>query len=341
MAYTNSPLATVTLLSPNHSGQRTHAIDTITIHCVVGQCTAKRIGEIFQPTSRQASSNYGIGYDGEIGLYVEEKNRSWCSSNRANDQRAITIEVASDTTEPYAVTDKAYAALIELVTDICKRNGIKKLVWSTNKTDRVNHKNGCNMTVHRDYANKSCPGTYLYERHGQIAEAVNKKLGVVETVEEDDTPVARPATVSVGDVVTFTGSKHYASANSTNAVSARSGKAKVTRIYASGKHPYHLIREAGGTSNVYGWVDAADIWELGAVTEEEENFKVGDIVNYTGKVHYTSANGTKSYTCKGGKAKITQIYQLGKSKHPYHLVRVSGSGASVYGWVDAGTFTKA
>lgn len=173
----NSPLVNVILLSPNHSGKRTHTIDTITIHCVVGQCTAKRIGEIFQPTSRQASSNYGIGYDGGIGLYVEEKNRSWCSSSNANDQRAITIEVASDTTEPYAVTDKAYAALLDLVTDICKRNGIKKLVWSTNKEDRVNHKNGCNMTVHRDYANKSCPGKYLYDRHGEIAAEVNKRLG--------------------------------------------------------------------------------------------------------------------------------------------------------------------
>ena len=341
MAYTNSPLATVTLLSPNHSGQRKHSIDTITIHCVVGQCSARRIGEIFQPTSRQASSNYGIGYDGEIGLYVEEKNRSWCSSSNANDQRAITIEVASDTTEPYAVTDKAYAALIELVADICKRNGIKKLVWSTNKTDRVNHKNGCNMTVHRDYANKSCPGTYLYERHGQIAEEVNKKLGVVDAVEENDIPVVRPAKVSVGDIVTFTGKKHYASANSNNPVTAKGGKAKVTQIYASGKHPYHLIREKGGTSNVYGWVDAADIWELGETAEKNETFKVGDIVNYTGTVHYTSANSTKPSTCKGGKAKITQIYQLGKSKHPYHLVRVSGSGASVYGWVDEGTFTKA
>lgn len=207
MAYTNSSLVSVTLLSPNHSGQRTHAIDTITIHCVVGQCTAKRIGEIFQPTSRQASSNYGIGFDGEIGLYVEEKNRSWCSSSNANDQRAITIEVASDTSEPYAVTDKAYAALIELVTDICKRNGIKKLVWSTNKNDRVNHLNGCNMTVHRDYANKSCPGTYLYERHADIAAKVNAKLGVT-TETKVDTPTTT-TTVKAGDIVKIASNATY------------------------------------------------------------------------------------------------------------------------------------
>jgi hypothetical protein len=176
MAYTNSPLVNYTKLSPNHSGQRNHAIDTITIHCVVGQCTVETLGEIFAPTSRQASSNYGIGKDGRIGMYCEEKNRSWCTSSASNDHRAITIEVASDTTHPYAVNDKAYAALLDLVTDICKRNGIKKLVWSTDKNQRVNHMNGCNMTVHRDYANKSCPGDYLYNRHGEIAAEVNRRL---------------------------------------------------------------------------------------------------------------------------------------------------------------------
>ena len=119
-------------------------------------------------------------------MYVEEKDRSWCSSNAANDNRAITIEVASDTTHPYAVNDKAYAALLDLVTDICRRNGIKKLVWSTNKNERVNHLNGCNMTVHRDYANKSCPGDYLYERHGAIAAEVNKRLGA--SAAEPETP---------------------------------------------------------------------------------------------------------------------------------------------------------
>ena len=107
---------------------------------------------------------------------MDEKDRSWCSSNGTNDNRAITIEVASDTTHPYAVTAKAYAALLDLVTDICKRNGIKKLVWSTNKNDRVNHRNGCNMTVHRDFANKACPGEYLYSRHGVTPYLVRVKI---------------------------------------------------------------------------------------------------------------------------------------------------------------------
>lgn len=175
MAYTNSPLATVKILSPNHSGQRNHEIDTITIHCVVGQCSAKSLGELFLQKSRQASSNYGVGYDGEIGLYVEEKNRSWCSSSSSNDHRAITIEVASDTKEPYAVTDKAYAALIDLVTDICQRNNIKELKWKADKS-LVGQVDKQNMTVHRWFANKSCPGTYLYDRHAEIAAEVNKRL---------------------------------------------------------------------------------------------------------------------------------------------------------------------
>lgn len=177
----NSPLVDYTRISPNKNSPRNHKIDTITIHCVVGQCTVETLGNIFAPTSRQASSNYGVGTDGKIGMYVEEKDRSWCSSNAANDNRAVTIEVASDTKHPYAVNNRAFAALLDLVTDICKRNGIKKLVWSTKKADRVNHKNGCNMTVHRDYANKSCPGDYLYNRHGEIAAEVNRRLGVADT----------------------------------------------------------------------------------------------------------------------------------------------------------------
>ena len=80
----NSPLVNYTKISPNKSSPRNHKIDTVTIHCVVGQCSVEALGNVFAPTSRQASSNYGIGYDGRIGMYVEEKDRSWCSSNAEN-----------------------------------------------------------------------------------------------------------------------------------------------------------------------------------------------------------------------------------------------------------------
>lgn len=179
----NSLLSTYTKISPNKNSPRNHSIDTITIHCTAGNKnnTAKQIVDFFANPERKASCNYVVGGDGSVGISVEEKDRSWCTSSGANDHRAITIEVCSNI-QGTEVTDKAYAALIELVTDICKRNNIKKLVWSEDKNSRVNHLNGCNMTVHRDYANKSCPGPWLYERHGQIAEAVNKKLGVITEV---------------------------------------------------------------------------------------------------------------------------------------------------------------
>lgn len=174
---TNSALATITKLSPNKTSPRNHAIDTITIHCMQGQLSAASCGAIFENPKRQASSNYGVGKSGDIGLYVKESDRSWCTSSKANDHRAITIEVASDKTAPYKVTEAAYNALLDLVTDICRRNNIKKLVWSADKKTRINHWNGANMTVHRDFAAKACPGDYLYNRMGEIADEVNRRLG--------------------------------------------------------------------------------------------------------------------------------------------------------------------
>ena len=180
MAYTNSSLVSYTKLSPNHSGQRTHSIDRITPHCVVGQCSVETLGNIFLPTSRQASCNYGIGVDGRVGMYVEEKNRSWCSSSSANDQRAITIECASDTTEPYAFKDVVYQKLITLCVDICKRNGKKKLLWLGDKDKTLSYEPKSDemvLTVHRWFANKSCPGNWMYARMGDLAEKVTAQLG--------------------------------------------------------------------------------------------------------------------------------------------------------------------
>ena len=209
----NSPLVAYTKISPNRTSPRKHAIDTITIHCVVGQCAVETIGAVFAPSSRQASSNYGIGPDGRIGMYCEEKDRSWCTSSAANDHGAVTIEVASDTTHPYAVKPAAYNALIELVADICRRNGIKKLVWSTDKSKRVNHQDGCNMTVHRDYAAKSCPGDYLYQRHGDIAAKVNAKLGAstpAQSVPASGTAIIGSAQIPAATLAGFLLSKNPA-----------------------------------------------------------------------------------------------------------------------------------
>ena len=179
MTYTNSSLVSYTKLSPNHSGQRTHSIDRITPHCVVGQCSVETLGNIFLPTSRQASCNYGIGVDGRVGMYVEEKNRSWCSSSSANDQRAVTIECASDTTEPYAFKDVVYQKLITLCVDICKRNGKSKLLWLGDKDKTLSYEPRSDemvLTVHRWFANKSCPGNWMYARMGDLAAKVTAQL---------------------------------------------------------------------------------------------------------------------------------------------------------------------
>lgn len=176
----NSSMVSYTKISPNRTSPRNKAVDFITPHCVVGQCSVETLGNIFAPTSRQASSNYGIGTDGRIGMYCEEKDRSWCSSSGANDNRAITIECASDTTAPYAMNSKVYAALTDLCVDICKRYGKTKLLWFGDKAKTLAYKPKADemiITVHRWYANKSCPGDWLYNRLGELATAVTQRLG--------------------------------------------------------------------------------------------------------------------------------------------------------------------
>lgn len=184
---TNSPLVSYTKLSPNHSGQRTHAIDTISVHCMAGNLSVETCGALFANSDREASSNYGIGSDGRIALYVSESNRSWCTSSRANDQRAVTIEVANTVAaDPWPISDAAYKSLIDLLVDICQRNGIKKLLWKGNK-NLIGLVDQQNMTVHRWFAAKACPGNWLYEHHGQIAEEVNKRLNGKEEEEMTQT----------------------------------------------------------------------------------------------------------------------------------------------------------
>lgn len=174
----NSTLVNYTKLSPNHSGVRTHTVDRITPHCVVGQCSVEALGSIFMTNG--ASCNYGIGTDGRVLLCVEEKNRSWCSSSNANDQRAVTIECASDTYDPYAMNSKVYESLVNLCADICKRNGKKRLLWLGDKDKALNYSPKSDemiLTAHRWFANKSCPGDWLYSRLGDLASQVNNKLG--------------------------------------------------------------------------------------------------------------------------------------------------------------------
>lgn len=178
----NSPLVNITMLSPNHSGKRTHTIDRITPHCVVGQLSAEGIGGCFKSTAVGASCNYGIGKDGRVVLVVDEANRSWCSSNKDNDQRAVTIECASDKTHPYAFNDIVYAKLVALCVDICKRNGKKKLLWLGDKEKTLAYQPKADemvLTVHRWFKNKDCPGAWMYSNMGELARSVTNALNPV------------------------------------------------------------------------------------------------------------------------------------------------------------------
>lgn len=166
----NSSLVNYTKISPNRTSPRNHKIDRITIHHMAGDLSVETCGNVFAPPSRQASSNYGIGSDGRVGMYVEEKDRSWCSSSGANDHRAVTIEVADDNNNPWHCSDAAMKTLVELCADICRRNGIAKLVYTGDT-------NG-NLTMHKWFAATDCPGAFLENRFQWIADEVNKKLGI-------------------------------------------------------------------------------------------------------------------------------------------------------------------
>lgn len=189
MTYSNSSLVAVTHLSPNNSGLRTHAIDRISPHCTVGQTTAEFLGNWFDNPNLEASCNYAIDKDGRILLCVNESDRSWCTSSKANDQRAVTIECASDKEPPYAFNATVYARLIELCVDICARNGKTKLIWIADKNTALAYEPKADemlLTVHRWFSSKSCPGDWLMERMSQLAEAVTYNLAGNAAKEDED-----------------------------------------------------------------------------------------------------------------------------------------------------------
>ena len=268
----NSPLISCTVLSPNNSGKRTMKIDRITPHCVVGQMSAASLGTWFSHSSTQASSNYGIGWDGKIGMYVPEDCRAWTSSNRNNDMQSVTIEVASDTYAPYAMKDAAYKALIKLCVDICKRNGKNALLWLGGKGSTAKDKEACEsykpkdnemiLTAHRFYANKSCPGDWLYSRFGELATKVTAQLVADETAEKAKEAAKEAAkqgtTMEPGAKLSLSKEPLYGSSTAKSPAStvtgtyyywgggAVSGRIRITNAYS----------RVGIKGQVTGWIDS-------------------------------------------------------------------------------------
>ena len=326
----NSSLATYTLISPNKNSPRNHKIDTISIHCFVSQVTAKRGCEVFQPSSEQASCNYVVGYDGSIGLCVEEKDRSWCTSSSSNDHRAITIETASENKAPYKVTAAAYAALLDLVTDICRRNGAKKLLWFGDKAKTLAYapKSGeMVMTVHRWFANKSCPGDYLYNLHGEIAAEVTKRLGGSSSTTSPSTGTG--ASGSAQTAVNYTVKVTATDLN------IRSGPG--TNYGSKGAiNPgvYTIVAEAGGTgASKWGKLKSGAGWiSLDYATKNGTGASgsAQTAVNYTVKVTATDLNiRSGPGTNYGSKGAINPgVYTI--------VAEAGGTGASKWGKLKSG-----
>lgn len=347
MAFTNSSLVSFTNLTQyNYTPNRTHSIDTITIHHIVGLGSVESVCSQFAREGRNGSSNYVVGADGRIGMSVQEKDISWCSSSQENDNRAITIEVADYPYEPYAVPDNVYASLINLVADICKRNGIKKLVWSDNKDERINHKNGCNMTVHRDFWATACPGTWLMSKMPTIASDVNKKLQPVDTKNGGLYGVNVPRVAD--SIVMYTGNYKTTGTNNygTEALIDKNGICIGNPVVGKGNSsiPYEG-RVYSGHGVGSKWIQehikyGSIVWvENGVIkvaynkvgrTVTGENVARGSqyLVVYTDKYHTAPTNkyGTEVAVDSKGIALCDPVYGVGKMKVPRGGYVISGHG---------------
>ena len=316
----NSKLVVYTKLSPHCNKPRRSKISKITIHHAAGNATLEGFGATFSGT-RKVSANYGIDSNGRVGMYVEECNRAWTSSNADNDNQAITIEIANDGGAPnWHVSNTALEATINLCVDICKRNGIERLNFTGDKSG--------NLTMHKYFAATGCPGPYLESKFSYIADMVNKRLG-----ESADALSAED--IHIGDIVKFKGGSVYISSTAKNTTATKgASRCKVSNIYIQGKHKYHLISQDG--KGVYGWVNASDV-ERAEAKPIASTIRMGDIVCFKGGSVYAHAGAEQASAKKSSsRCNVTAIQDGGK--HPYHLISLDGKG--VYGWVDSANVTK-
>lgn len=337
----NSSLVNYTKISPNRNSPRNHAIDTITIHCVVGQCSVETLGSIFADSNKEASSNYGVGPDGRIGMYVEEKDRSWCSSSSSNDNRAVTIEVASDTSEPYAVTDKALKALIKLVADICKRNGIKQLKWKGDPS-LIGQVDKQNMTVHRWFANKSCPGTYLYNKHPYIASEVNKILGS-NTSSSSSTSTSTKSTLSAGSKLSLKNADLYASSTTNTSAGKKTGTYYVwsTEVINNRIRITNSTSNVGKSGQVTGWISysvAKNSTGSTNSTSQTSSFKPYKVKVTADVLNIRSGAGTNYWVT--GTIKDRGIYTIVDEKKGTGSTKGWGKLKSGAGWICLDYTTK-
>lgn len=191
MEYTNSPLATSSVLSPNYTNDRV-TINRITPHHAASNpITAVELASSFLPVKRQASCNYAIGNDGSCCLGVPEKFRSWCSSNPTNDRSSITYEISNSYHgEPWPISNAAYDTFIKLSADICRRynkKGVFNIVDEIAKVPQSARAKFANnyvvpegmilLTQHNYFDATACPGTTLKQRFKEATNDINALLG--------------------------------------------------------------------------------------------------------------------------------------------------------------------
>lgn len=266
-----------------------YKIDTITLHEVWGHFgSLKAFAKEFQLPNKSASSNYGIIDDGTIGMFVEECNRAWTSSSSANDVRAITVELNNDRTYPNAMPAKVIESVVKLCIDVCQRNGIRKMIWINDKTQALTKQKNLAegegiFTVHRWFANTTCPGDWLMGKMQEICNLVNEGLGdihvgdivpmevyeikegyaygKVKTVEPTPVPPTppTPAVITVGSNVTINpGAK-------VGGLTNKRGE-PVNPKYANGKYvdtvnkiETHKGVQEGRLQNIVTWVALSEL----------------------------------------------------------------------------------
>lgn len=311
----NSPLVNYTRISPNSNNPRKDKIRKITIHHMAGNLSVETCGNIFAASSRGASSNYGIGSDGRVGMYVEEKNRSWCSSSPSNDHQAITIEVANDGGAPnWHVSDTALNKLIELCVDICKRNGIAQLNYTGDSSG--------NLTRHNMFKATTCPGPYLQSKFPYIASEVNKRLNGTVDPTPDPTPSDK---FNIGDEVIVNGPLYVSSNASGSTGYVKNKRTRITRKAPGTAHPYN-------TTGDLGWMNESSIQAVNVPKPGPSGkFNIGDKVVINGPLYVSSNASSPSGQVSN---KITNITRKAAgSAHPYNTT-------GDLGWMDESSITK-
>lgn len=306
--FTNSSLVNYTKLSPNYYSGRGDkpVIDTVAIHCTVGQCTIQSLGSVFASSSRKASSNYGIDKDGKIGLFVEEKNTSWCTSSYNVDKRAVTIEVASDKTHPYKVNAAAFNSLILLLADICRRNKIPRLLWEANPS-LMGNVSKQNMVVHRWTSTKACPGDYLFSRHYEIADKVNALLNassVTPPIGDIDVKI------NVGDHVNIRSGTYYYNTKSKVPSWVINKQWIVSSI--SGERVV-LGKSVDGKNNLNSAISIKDLTKVNFVVTTPDKPSTGSS-NYT--IYTVKSGDNLSKIAKSYGVTIDSIVKLNGLKNP-------------------------